>query len=181
MKRSFGFCVALMALVAIPTGCSPEAVKEMGKESAANATAAAGQMAEKTKAAAGEMASATGLADLMGKAQDALKSVEGGSDMLKNVSETFAKATSTFKGVTDADSATAALPDISKLTESFGGFSELFGKLPDSAKSAVASVFTSALGDLKPVLDKVLAIPGVEAILKPAIDALLEKIGSFKA
>ncbi len=181
MKRSFGFCVVLMSLVSIPMGCSPEAAKEMGKESAASAKAAADKMAEKTKAAAGEMASATGLGDLMGKAQDALKSVEGGSDMLKNVSEAFAKATSTFKGVTDADSATAALPDISKLTESFGGFSDMYGKLPDAAKSAVSSVFTSALGDLKPILDKVLAIPGVEAILKPAIDALLEKIGSFKA
>ena len=181
MKRSFGFCVVLMSLVSIPMGCSPEAVKEMSKESKANAKAAADKIAEKTKEAAGEMASATGLADLMGKAQDALKSVEGGSDMLKNVSETFAKATSTFKSVTDADSATAALPDISKLTESFGGFSDLYGKLPDAAKSAVSSVFASALGDLKPILDKVLAIPGVEAILKPAIDALLEKIGSFKA
>jgi hypothetical protein len=177
MKRSFGFCVVLMSLVSIPIGCSPEAVKE----SAANTQAAAGQMAEKAKAAAGDMANATGLADLMGKAQEALKSVEGGSDMLKNVSETFAKATTTFKGVIDADSATAALPDITKLTESFGGFSDMYGKLPDAAKNAVSSVFTSALGDLKPILDKVLAIPGVEAILKPAIDALIEKIGSFKA
>jgi len=181
MKRSFGFCVVLMSLVAVPMGCTPEAVKDMGKEGSASAKAAARQMAEKTKAAPGEIASATGMADMMGKAQDELKSVEGGSDMLKNVSETFAKATATFKGVTDADSATAALPDISKLTESFGGFSDMYGKLPDAAKSAVSSVFASALGELKPIIDKVLAIPGVEAILKQPVDGMLEKIGSFKA
>ena len=169
MKRSICLFVMLMTTIVFPMGCTPETAKDMGKD-----------MAGKAKDA-GDMAKAAGMPDMLGKAQDALKSVEGGSDMLKSVTETFAKATSTFKGVTDADSATAALPEIGKLTESFGGFSDTFSKLPDSAKGAVSNVFKSALGDLKPILDKVLAIPGVESILKPAIDALLAKLGSFKA
>ena len=173
MMRSISVFASLATALAVSMGCTPEAtnkIEKMGTEDASTA-----------KSAAGDMADATGMSDMLSKAKDALSSVEGGSDMLKSVTETFAKATSTFKGVTDADSATAALPDIDKLTESFGGFSEMFGKLPDVAKTAVIGVFTSALGDLKPILDKVLAIPGVESILKPAIDAMLAKIGSFKA
>ena len=68
-----------------------------------------------------------------------------------------------------------------KLTESFGGMSEMFGKMPDAAKSALAGVFQSSLKQLQPIIDKVLAIPGVEAVLKPAIDALMSKLGNFKA
>lgn len=173
MKRSFSAFVLLGSAVAVSMGCTPEATKKM-ESMGSEATSTA-------KTATGDMAKATGTSDVLGKVKDALGSVEGGSDMLKSVTETFAKATATFKGVTDVDSATAALPDITKLTESFGGFTEMFGKLPDAAKSAVAGVFTSALGDLKPILDKVLAIPGVDSILKPAIDALLAKIGEFKA
>ena len=56
-----------------------------------------------------------------------------------------------------------------------------FGGLPAAAKTAVAGIFESSLGELKPMLEKLLAIPGVEAILKPAIDALMEKLGAFKA
>ena len=101
MKRSLFFGVLLTSLVA-NVGCTPEASKKMdsmGKDAVGAA-----------KGAAGDMAKSTGLGDMMGKAQDALKSVDGGSDMLKSVTETFGKATTTFKGITDADSATAALP-----------------------------------------------------------------------
>ena len=101
--------------------------------------------------------------------------------MLKQATELFGTATKTFSGVTDEATANAALPEISKLTESFGGLGDLYAKLPDAAKSAVASVFQNSLGDLKPMLDKVLAIPGVEAILKPAIEAMLQKLDAFKA
>jgi hypothetical protein len=83
--------------------------------------------------------------------------------------------------VTDKDSATAALPQINSLADSFGGMSDMFGKLPDSAKTAVAGVFTSAVAELKPFLEKVLAIPGVESVIKPAIDALMEKLAAFKS
>jgi len=173
MKRSMSMFVLLVAAVAIPMGCTPEATKKM--------ESMGGQAASKAKDSAGDMVKTTGMSDMLSKATGALASVEGGSEMLNSVTETFAKATSTFKGIIDVDSATAALPDINKLTETFGGFSDMFSKLPDAAKNAVSGVFTSALGDLKPIIDQVLAIPGVEAILKPAIEALLGKIGSFKA
>ncbi len=173
---------ALVALIVLSVGCSPEVAKDMADKTA-------GGMADAAKgvdAGASEMmgkATEVGgsMSDMMGKATEALSGVEGGSDMLKQVTEMFGTATKTLSGITDADSATAALPDLGKLTEGFGGMSEMFGKLPDAAKVAVSGIFQSSIGQLKPIIDKIMAIPGVESIIKPAIDALMSKLDAFKA
>lgn len=154
-------------LFIVSVGCSPEAAKEMTDKAAASAKEAAGDIGG-------------GVSGMMDKATEALSGVEGGSEMLKQVTDLFASATKTLSGVKDADSATAALPDLGKLTEGFGGMTEMFSKLPDAAKVAVGGVFQSSLGQLQPIIDKVMAIPGVEAILKPAIDALMSKLEAFK-
>lgn len=140
------------------------------------------QVADKAAATAGSAAAdaTAGAGDLMGQATAALSGVEGGSEMLKQVTEMFGKVTSTLGTVKDADTANAAVPEISKLTEGFGGMTDMFGKMPDAAKSAVAGVFKSSLEQLKPIIDKVMAIPGVDAILKPAVDALMGKLEAFK-
>ena len=48
--------------------------------------------------------------------------------------------------------------------------------LPDGAKSAVSGVMDKGLAELKTLVDKVLALPGVEAVLKPAVGELLDKL-----
>ena len=169
MVRSF---FALVALIVLSVGCSPDTAKKMTDN-------AAGGMADAAKGVAGDVSA--GMSDMMGKASEAMAGVEGGSDMLKQVSEMFGSATKTLSGVIDADSATAALPDLGKLTEGFGGMSEMFGKMPDAAKSAVSGIFQSSLSQLKPIIEKIMAIPGVETILKPAIEALMSKLDAFKA
>ncbi len=161
----------IATLVVVSVGCSPEAAKTMTDKAADGVTGAAQGAAEGLGA---------GMTDMMGKATEALSGVEGGADMLKQVTELFGSATKTLSGVTDVDSATAALPDLGKLTEGFGGMTEMFNKMPDAAKGAVTGVFQSSLEQLKPIIDKVMAIPGVEAVLKPAIDALMSKLDSFK-
>ena len=168
MVRSLLVCAALFV---VSVGCSPEAAKKMTDK-------ASGGMADAAKGATGDLGA--GVSDMMGKANEALSGVEGGSDMLKKATEMFGTATKTLSGVKDADSATAVLPELGKLTEGFGGMTEMFGKMPDAAKGAVSSVFQSSLGQLKPIIEKVMAIPGVEAILKPAIDALMSKLDTFK-
>ena len=154
MVRSF---FALVALLFVSVGCSPEAAKKMTDSAADKVTNAA-------KGAANDVSA--GMSDMMGKATEAMSGVEGGSEMLKQVTEMFGKATSTLSGIKDIDSAKAALPDLGKLTEGFGGMSDMFGKMPDVAKSAVSGVFQSSLGSLKPIIEKVMAIPGVGEIVK---------------
>jgi hypothetical protein len=169
--RPSSLTLAALALSPVFLGCTPE-TKPMPSPS---------DMASSAKEMGGKAMEATGMKDLLSKATESLSSVEGGADMLKGITDSFGSITKTLGSVKDEASATAALPDLSKLTETFGGMTEKFGVLPEAAKSAVAGIFASSLGELKPMLDKILAIPGVEAILKPAIDALMEKLGAFKA
>jgi len=197
MKR-YALLSALFVSSIFFVGCGPETPKmgettnprtgSMAKgmaDGAASMTEAAKEttkeMAEEAKAAVGDAVKASGMSEMLAKATESLASVQGGSDMLKSVQESFGKLTSTLSGITNGETATAALPQISQLTESFGGMSDLFGKLPDAAKEAVSGVFGSAISELKPILDKIMAIPGVDSIIKPAIDALMAKLDSFKA
>ncbi len=165
MVRSI-LSATLAAVLLFTAGC------EEAKKAADQAASSASSAAADAKAGAG---------DLMGKATEALAGVEGGSEMLKQVTEMFGKVTSTLGTVKDADTANAALPELSKLTEGFGGMTDMFGKMPEAAKTAVAGVIKSSLDQLKPIVEKVMAIPGVEAILKPAIDGLMSKLDAFKA
>jgi hypothetical protein len=172
MMKRFLFVCALASIGLAVTGC--EEAKKMGADAAATAKSAA-------KDAAGDVAKATGVADMMSKATEALSSIEGGSAMLNNVKDSFGSLTGAVSSITDIESAKAALPKLSDVTEKFSGMTDMFGKLPATAKGAVSGVFSSALEQLKPVLEKAMAIPGVEAIVKPAIDALMEKLKSFQA
>jgi len=166
MLRSLLSC-GFVSLLVLTAGCSSEAAKDMTNKAA-----------DAVEGAAAEASS--GAADLLGKATDAMAGVEGGAEMLTQVKDMLATLTSTLGGVTDADTANNAMAEINKLSDGLGGLTEKFGSLPDAAKSAVAGIFQNSLGELKPMIDKVLAIPGVEAILKPAIDALMAKLNAFQ-
>lgn len=170
MRRS-SLTLAALALSPIFLGCTSE-TKPMPSPS---------DMASSAKEMGSKAMEATGMKDLLSKATESLSSVEGGADMLKGITDSFGEITKTLGAVKDEATATAALPQLSKLAETFGGMTDKFGGLPASAKTAVAGIFESSLGELKPMLEKLLAIPGVEAILKPAIDALMAKLGAFKA
>ena len=81
-------------------GCDTEVSKtggsmsESAKAMTENMKDKAKDMAEGAKGAVGDAAKASGMTDLLGKASEALASVEGGSDMLKNVQESFGSLTS---------------------------------------------------------------------------------------
>ena len=88
----------------------------------------------------------------------------------------FGSATDTFSGINDAESATAAIPALedvgSKLTE-MGG---MFDKVPEAARGPLSSIASDGLGKLQPIIDKVLALPGVGSILEPIVGPILESL-----
>lgn len=85
----------------------------------------------------------------------------------------------TFTTVTDAESATAALPQLTEATSKLGTISELFNQLPDSAKSAISNIAANKITSLQPIIDRIIEIPGVGPVLKPAIDSLMAKLATF--
>ncbi|MFK7817472.1 MAG: DUF937 domain-containing protein [Planctomycetaceae bacterium] len=108
--------------------------------------------------------------------------IEGLGDMAGQFKDIFSGAEDTLVGIEDEAGATAAVTKLGELTESLGGMSEGFGGLPDAAKTGVVAYITEkVLPRLVMAFDKAKEVPGVEAILKPAIDAMMEKVKSFGA
>jgi hypothetical protein len=169
------------AAALISSGCGQKATDKVGgavKEAAGkageatqDAAQAAGNAAKKVTDAVGE-----GYSSAVEKATSALKGVEGGGEVLAKIKDLFASATESLKGVTDKASAEAAVSKLSGLTGSVDGLAGMLDKLPDEAKTAVKGVIGQGMENLKALVDKVLAIPGVQSVLKPTVDQLMSKL-----
>jgi len=81
-----------------------------------------------------------------------------------------------LKGVTDLDTAKAALPKLQDATAQLDKVGGLVGQLPAGGKSALAALVTAARPSLEELFNKVLAIPGVAAVAKAPIDTIRAKL-----
>lgn len=160
-------------------GCTQETIKK-AEDAAQNAAAQAGDAAQNAAAQAASTAQ-NSLNESMNEALNSVRGVEGGEELVTSIRDMVGSVASTLAGITDEKTATSAVPELNKFSDSLSKMSETFAKLPGPAKEVLAKVFETALGDMKPQIEKILALPGVEAVIKPAIDTLLEKFGSFKA
>jgi len=91
----------------------------------------------------------------------------------------FSSATETLGGITDADSATAALPALGELGENVDSVSGLFGQVPDAARAPLAKSAAEGMGKLQPIVDKVMDMPGVGSIVSPVLGPIMEKMQEF--
>ena len=110
----------------------------------------------------------SGAADKLGMSAD---------DVTGKLKDVFGGYEETLSGITDVDSAKAALPKMEGLNEQLGGIGGMLDKLPAGVKESVGGGLGSMIDPIKAMLDKVLAIPGVGPILKPVVDSMLEKVG----
>lgn len=143
-------------------------------EKAEQAVAAAGEQAEAAMAALGAEFSAASK-----QAAEAVKGVEGGGDLLAKVQELFTSATTTLTGVTNEETARAAVPRLEGLALNADGLKPLLEKLPEGARTAVAGLIEKGLPQLEALVKKALAIPGLEGVIKPAIDDLMGKLAAL--
>jgi hypothetical protein len=105
--------------------------------------------------------------------------VVDGVDIGTSVTSTIDSVKTTLEGITDSTTAQTALP---KLEEASGDLEEVSGvvvKLSAEQKTALAGQINVARPLLDPLFDKVLAIPGVADIAKPAIDGLKAKFDAL--
>lgn len=99
-----------------------------------------------------------------------------GVDVGKQVTTTLDSIRSTLGGITDAATAQAALPKLQAASTSLDGVSALMAKLSAPQKTALAALITAALPAVRDAAGKVLAMPGVSDVAKPAVDGLLAKL-----
>lgn len=103
----------------------------------------------------------------------------GGVDLGQQVKDSMASLQTTLTGITDAASATAALPKLTDVSSGLDKVSGAVGQLSAEQKVALAALVTPMMPTLNGLLDKVMAIPGVSDILKPTIDALKTKLAAL--
>src|SRR5262249_57955161 len=72
-----------------------------------------------------------------------------------------------LSGIKDEATAQAAAPAISKASSEFDQLSELFKQLPPDAQKTVVAAFAAIKPNLDQLIERVLAIPGVGAVIKP--------------
>jgi hypothetical protein len=164
MNRSFAIiCTFAAALLA---GCN--------KDDAAKLEQTAKEAADKAGTAVAE-----GFAAATEKATEAMKSVEGGPEMLKSISDTFGSAEKTLAGVKDSETARAAGPAMDEMIAKIQGLSAAAEKLPAEAKTALAPMIEAGIAKLKELYEKVKSIPEVETVIKPKFDELVAKVSAL--
>jgi hypothetical protein len=105
----------------------------------------------------------------------------GGVDLGKQVSDSISSLRTTLGGITDAASAQAALPKLREVTGQIDKVSGMIGQLSAEQRKALGGVTSPLMPAVNQLFDKVLAIPGVAEVLKPAIDTLKGKLAALVA
>ena len=157
------------ATVTNPTDMMKKKMVEAQKSGEAIAEKAAEKGAEAVKATTDAVSAA------VEKATDAIDMTAFGGD----VTGLFGKLTDSFKGITDVSSAEAAVPGLKDLAGILEGYKATADKLPEAGKTTVKEMVGTNLGLLQPIIDTVLAIPGVGDILRPIVEPMLKTLGAL--
>lgn len=86
----------------------------------------------------------------------------------------FGTLTKTLGGVTDAASAESAIPGLKDLLPTLTSIQDRTAALPDAGRAAVKETVGKGMGSLTSLIEKVMAIPGVGAILEPVVGPMVE-------
>ena len=99
-----------------------------------------------------------------------------GVDVGGEINGVFDGATGALSGITDVDSAKAALPDLEAISSQADGLSGLMDKVPEAARGPLTGLIGDKVGALTPLLEKASEIPGVGDVIGPVTGPLLEKL-----
>jgi hypothetical protein len=91
------------------------------------------------------------------------------------VNDLYSSAT----GIKDEATAQTALPGLTKATSELDQLTGLLNQLSPETRTTLAAAFASIKPNLAQLMDRVLAIPGVGAIIKPALDAINAKLDAL--
>lgn len=166
----------LLALVAVVV-LGWFGMQYMGEKAATEAKNVAAAAAEKVAEQAAEVAKTN--EDALKAVQDAmpegvdLSAISGGLDGV------FGSATEALSGITDIDSAKAAIPSLEEAGSKLGGISDVIARLPDAAKGPIGAMVTTGLSALQPIIDKVSAIPGVGSLIEPVIQPMMDALNGL--
>ena len=88
-------------------------------------------------------------------------------------------AYTSLSGIKDEATAQSAVSGLTKATSEFDQLDGLLNQLTPETRKTVAEIFASIRPNLAQLMDRVLAIPGVGAIIEPAVDAINAKLDAL--
>jgi len=104
-----------------------------------------------------------------------------GVDVGKQASDSLSNLRTTLSEVTDVPSAQAALPKLQAVTGQIDKTDGMIGSLSAEQRKAIADIVNPQMQAVNQMFDKVLAIPGVDEVLKPTIDTVKAKLATLAA
>jgi len=100
----------------------------------------------------------------------------GGVNVGDEIGGIFGGATDAISGITDVDSANAAVPALNEVSGKVDGLTGMWDKVPEAARGPMSGMIGDNMGKLTPMLDKANEIPGVSDVLGPVTGPLLDKL-----
>ena len=108
---------------------------------------------------------------------DKLKGVKAGDVEVGELATTAVSGLqAALTGIKDEASAQAALPELNQAESRFEQLNGLLSQLPPEARQALAAAIAGIRPTLDQLMDKALAVPGVGAIIQPAVDAIRSEL-----
>ncbi|MDX2472335.1 MAG: hypothetical protein QNL91_01375 [Candidatus Krumholzibacteria bacterium] len=102
-----------------------------------------------------------------------------GMKLGKDLTSTFGEVTKLLGGVTDLDSAKAALPKLTNLDSSLGDIVAKAAKLSPESLDSFKGMAAKAMPTVEGAMAKLSDIPGASQTLKPVMDSMMAKIKSL--
>ena len=103
------------------------------------------------------------------------------SQVSADLAGTFSSLTAALTGIKDSASAEAALPKLKDISDRLDEAKSALGGLTESGRSTILAQAKLALGKLKELTDKVLAMSGVGDKVRPAVEAIMGKLNALVA
>ncbi len=110
---------------------------------------------------------------------ETLTAVPGLGDTVKSLTSVFGGLTKLLEGVSDEATAEAALPELEGMLPLVDAAASATAAFPAAGKTAIAELVGEKLGPLQQLIDKVLALPGVEAVLGEKITGVVKVLGAL--
>jgi Bacterial protein of unknown function (DUF937) len=110
----------------------------------------------------------------------ALEGVEvGGANLASTLQTSIDGIRSALEGISDEASAKAALPALSNYSGQLEGLANGVDLIPAEARTALSAALASVLPAINELIDKVLAIPGVEAAVGPTVTSIRQHLDTL--
>jgi hypothetical protein len=105
--------------------------------------------------------------------------VVGSVDVGKQIGDSLGDLRASLQGISDVASATEALPKLQATAAQIDKVNSAVEQLSADQRKFVGGLVTPAMTTINPLLDKVLAIHGVDEVVKPTIDSLKAKLANL--